>query len=166
MSEPPDARPATAADATALAALERDANLLALADVFPADEHPFPTGGVEDRWRRVLADPAVTVEVVDGSEGDLLAFVAYDEQVLRHLAVHPSRWRHGWGRALVERAVARMGPRPRLWCLVENAGARALYEQLGWAPTGREQPAEWPPYPAEIEYVRNEPDRPLTASEE
>lgn len=165
MSEPSDPRPATPADAPALAALERDANLPALAHVFPAADHPFPTAEVEDRWRDVLAQPAVTVEVVDGSGGDLLAFVAYDEQVLRHLAVHPSRWRHGWGRALVERAAARMGPRPRLWCLVENVRARALYEQLGWEATGRERPAEWPPYPAEIEYVRNEPNRPLTASE-
>ena len=30
--------------------------------------------------------------------------------------------------------------------------ARALYEHLGWEPTGREQPAEWPPYPTELEY--------------
>ncbi|HEX6150964.1 GNAT family N-acetyltransferase [Nocardioides sp.] len=165
MSEP-TVRTATDADAAALAALERDANLPALAHVFPADEHPFPTAEVEARWRRLLTDPDVTVEVVDGSSGDLLAFVAYDEQVLRHLAVHPSRWRLGWGRALVDRAVSRMGPEPRLWCLVDNRAARLLYEGLGWQETGREQPAEWPPYPAEVEYVRNEPDRPLTASEE
>jgi len=164
MTEPPDVRPATPADAAALAELERDANLPALAHVFPADEHPFPTGEVEERWRRVLAEPGVTVEVVDDTGGGLLAFVAYDERVLRHLGVHPTRWRRGSGRALVERAVSHMGPRPRLWCLVDNAGARELYERLGWRPTGREQPAEWPPHPAEIEYVRNEPDDPLTAS--
>ncbi len=161
-------RPATEADATALAILERDVNLPALGHVFPADEHPFPTAAVEQRWRRLLADPEVTVEVVDAddaADGDLLAFVAYDERLLRHLAVHPSRWRQGWGTALVERASSRMGPQPRLWCLVENRAARKLYEGLGWEPTGREQPAEWPPYPTEIEYVRNEPNDPLTASE-
>jgi GNAT superfamily N-acetyltransferase len=158
-------RPATEDDATALTTLERDVNLPALGHVFPADEHPFPTAEVEQRWRRLLADPEVTVEVVDADGGELLAFVAYDERLLRHLAVHPGRWRQGWGGALVERAVSRMGPRPRLWCLVENQPARKLYEGLGWEPTGREQPAEWPPYPTEIEYVRNEPDGPLTASE-
>ena len=164
MTEPADVRPATQADAAALAVLERESNLLALAHVFPADEHPFPTAEVEDRWRRLLADPGVTVEVVEGRGGDLLAFVAYDERVLRHLGVDPTRWRRGWGRALVERAVSRMGPQPRLWCLVDNAGARELYERLGWRPTGHEQPAEWPPHPVEIEYVRNEPDDRLTAS--
>lgn len=166
MTEPAVVRPATPADAAALAELEREANLPALAHVFPPDEHPFPTAEVEDRWRRVLADPGVTVEVVDGIQGDLLAFVAYDERVLRHLAVHPTRWRRGWGRSLVERAVSRMGPGPRLWCLVDNAGARSLYERFGWRPTGREQPAEWPPHPVEIEYARDEPDHPLTASVE
>ena len=25
---------------------------------------------------------------------------------------------------------------------------------FGWASTGREQPAEWPPYPVEVEYAR------------
>jgi hypothetical protein len=30
--------------------------------------------------------------------------------------------------------------------------ARDLFEHLGWEPTGREQPAEWPPYPTELEY--------------
>ena len=161
-------RPATEADATALATLERDVNLPALGHVFPADEHPFPTAAVEQRWRRLLADPEVRVEVVDAdaaTEGGLLAFVAYDERLLRHLAVHPSRWRQRWGSALVERAVSRMGPQPRLWCLVEIRPARKLYEGLGWEPTGREQPAEWPPYPTELEYVRNEPNDPLTASE-
>jgi GNAT superfamily N-acetyltransferase len=158
-------RPATEDDATALTTLERDVNLPALGHVFPVDEHPFPTADVEQRWRRLLADPEVTVEVVDADGGELLAFVAYDERLLRHLAVHPGRWRRGWGSALVERAVSRMGPQPRLWCLVENRPARKLYEGLGWEPTGREQPAEWPPYPTEIEYIRNEPDGPLTASE-
>jgi hypothetical protein len=30
--------------------------------------------------------------------------------------------------------------------------ARDLFQHLGWEPTGREQPAEWPPYPTELEY--------------
>jgi hypothetical protein len=38
--------------------------------------------------------------------------------------------------------------------LRENTRARGLYEHLGWAPTGREQAAEWPPYPVELEYGR------------
>ena len=164
MTEPGDLRAAMPDDAAALAELEREANLVALGHVFPADEHPFPTGEVEERWRRVLGEPDVTVEVVDGM-GGLLAFVAYDERLLRHLAVHPTMWGRGWGRALVERAASRMGPQRRLWCLVENRRARSLYEHLGWRKTGRSQPAVWPPYPVEIEYERDEPEGLPTSSE-
>ena len=32
-----------------------------------------------------------------------------------------------------------------------NHRARGLYEHLGWEPTGREQAAEWPPYPVELQ---------------
>jgi len=164
MTEPADLRAATPADAAALAELERAANLVALGHVFPADEHPFPAAEVEERWRRVLGEPDVTVEVVDG-RGGLLAFVAYDERLLRHLAVHPTVWGRGWGRALVERAASRMGPHPRLWCLVDNRRARSLYEHLGWRDTGRAQSAKWPPYPVEIEYERDEPEGLPSSSE-
>jgi GNAT superfamily N-acetyltransferase len=152
MTEPAGPRPATADDAAALAGLERAANVVALAHVFPADEHPFPSAEVEDRWRRVLADADVTVEVVGDSDG-LVAFVAYDEQVLRHLGVRPDAWSRGLGRTLVEHAASRMGPAPRLWCLVDNGRARSLYERLGWRATGRTRSAEWPPYPVEMEYA-------------
>ena len=152
MTEPTGLRPGTPDDAPALAGLERSANLVALAHVFPADEHPYPIAEVEDRWRRVLADADVTVEVVGDPDG-LVAFVAYDEQVLRHLGVRPDAWSRGLGRALVERAAPRMGPAPRLWCLVENGRARSLYDRLGWRPTGLTRPAEWPPYPVEMEYA-------------
>jgi len=152
MTEPVDLRAASPDDAADLAELERVANLLALAHVFPADEHPFPAAEVEARWRRVLADVGVTVDVLRDGDG-LLAFVAYDDRVLRHLGVRPDAWRRGLGRTLVEHAVSRMGPAPRLWCLVDNTRARSLYARLGWRETGRSQPAEWPPYPIQIEYV-------------
>jgi hypothetical protein len=35
-----------------------------------------------------------------------------------------------------------------------NTRAQGFYEHLGWSPTGREQAAEWPPYPVELEYGR------------
>ena len=70
-----------------------------------------------------------------------------------------SRHLGGASRAVGTRA----GPRPRSSAatgvtpavvLVENHRARGLYEHLGWTPTGREQSAEWPPYPVEMEYGR------------
>ncbi len=140
---------ATAADAGLLADLERDANLVALAHVFPADL-PFPYDEVRQRWERTLAEPGVTVRVVRGQDR-LDAYVAHDGETLRHLAVRPDRWGEGLGAAAVALAVA--GGARRLWCLEANEQARHLYTRLGWRPSGLAGSAEWPPHPVEIEYV-------------
>ena len=154
-------RLATVVDAVALRDLEKDANLVGLAHVFPAEEFPFPDAGVLDRWVATIADPDVTVEVA-AEHGDTrpVALVAFDRGGrLRHLAVRPDRWGTGLARVAVDRAVRGIrahGATPRLWCLTDNTGARGLYAHLGWRATGREQSAEWPPYPVEQEWVLQE----------
>jgi len=154
MSTPMSARPeaatfraASAADADALTELERDTNLVALAHVFPGV--PYPSPEVRERWLRLVADPSVTVEVA-GPPERLDVYLAWDDERLRHLGVRPERWGSGLARAAVARAT---GVR-RLWVLRDNTRARGFYEHLGWTPTGREQHAEWPPYPVEMEYGR------------
>ena len=51
--------------------------------------------------------------------------------------VHPERWRSGCGRALLPHVLgdlARSGcDEVVLWCLTENAAARAFYERMGFA---------------------------------
>jgi GNAT superfamily N-acetyltransferase len=139
-------------EAAALRDLEREANLLGLAHVFPAAEHAFPDREVLERWTRTLAEPDVVVEVIE-SETGLLAFTAYDATTLRHLAVHPSHWGAGLGRSGVERAVSAIAAggadEALLWCLEANHRARDLYRSLGWEETGVRRRAEWPPYPME-----------------
>jgi GNAT superfamily N-acetyltransferase len=139
-------------DATVLRDLE--ANLVGLAHVFPAAEFPFPDDAVLARWRTTLADPAVTVMMTDA------AFTSWDTAGrLRHLAVHPAHWGTGLARQGVELAVTaiRAADRtPVLWVLDANHRARGLYDHLGWEPTGREQPAEWPPHPVELELTLSE----------
>jgi GNAT superfamily N-acetyltransferase len=134
-------------DAAALRDLEREANQLGLAHVFPG--LPFPDEGVLARWEATLAEPGVTVLMTEA------AFTSWDTAGrLRHLAVHPDHWGAGLGRDAVQLAVEAIratGATPTLWVLVANHRARRLYERLGWEPTGREQPAEWPPYPVELE---------------
>lgn len=141
-------RTATPEDAAALRDLERAANVVGLAHVF--GELPFPDQGVLERWHATLAEPGVSVRLVEGA-----ALSAWDGAGrVRHLAVHPSRWGRGLGRAGASLAVAHIrasGRTPRLWVLEANHRARSLYAWLGWEPTGRTQPAEWPPYPTELE---------------
>ncbi|MGN0064009.1 MAG: GNAT family N-acetyltransferase [Nocardioides sp.] len=146
-------RPAGPQDAVALLDLERAANLVGLAHVFDAAQHPFPDEAVLARWQEILVDPDVRVEVVDDpSDGRLLAYTAHDATILRHLAVHPEAWGRGLGADGVARAVASIGPGARLWVLDVNTRARALYERLGWAPTGVTQVCPWPPHPTELQY--------------
>ena len=139
-------------DADALTALERAASLAALGHVFPPDEYPYPTVEVRARWVATLAEHGVTVRLLEDLllPGVLAAFVAFDAERIRHLAVHPRRWGHGFARRILAEATAAMDE-PRLWVLEANTRARGLYEHLGWVPTGRTQQAEWPPYPTEVE---------------
>lgn len=141
-------RLATDDDAVALRDLERASSSAGLAHVF--GDLPYPEDDVLARWVLVLADPEVTVEVVEDVDG-LVVFTAYDMDSLRHLGVRPDRWGTGLGRAGVARAVA--AGAMALWVLAENHRARGLYDSLGWAPTGVTQECPWPPYPTELQYA-------------
>lgn len=148
-------RPALARDAVALRDLERAANLLALAHVFPPSDFAFPDVEVLARWVQTLDDAGVTVEVLDDAAG-LACYVAYDDATVRHLAVHPARWGEGLARRALVRAAGAIrarGNRPRLWCLVANSRAQGLYAHLGWTPTGEQRRAQWRPHPPEVELV-------------
>ena len=141
-------RRATAEDAVALRDLERVASQTGLAHVFGA--LPYPDDDVLARWALLLDDPTVVVEVVEDEQG-LVALAAHDGTSLRHLAVRPDHWSAGLGRVAFARAEA-AGARS-LWVLADNARARALYESLGWAPSGASQECPWPPHPIELEYA-------------
>ena len=153
-------RVADTQDVVALRDLERTANLAGLGHVFPPDRYPFPDDAVLARWQIVLDDPETRVLVADHPDGGtgLVAYAAYDDSTLRHLAVHPARWGEGLATAAIETVLHAMDLRgttqASLWCLVENRRARSLYEYLGWRQTDEAREAPWPPYPAEIRYTR------------
>jgi ribosomal protein S18 acetylase RimI-like enzyme len=143
-------RAAVADDVDALLRVERDANLRALAHVFPPERFPYPERDVRLRWARVLDDADFSVTVAE-RDAAVVGFVAWRGDVVEHLGVDPEDQRRGLGTRLLAHAAEAIASPARLWVLVDNEGARALYSRLGWSPTGREQPAEFPPYPAEIE---------------
>jgi len=156
-------REATTDDLSALRDLERAANLVGLAHVFPADRFPFPDDDVLARWALVLDDPDCSVLVAEDEAG-LVAVAAYDDSTLRHLAVRPDRWGGGVGTAAIETALHEMDLRgctiASLWCLEENHRARRLYERLGWRATDDRREAPWPPHPTELRYSRLIPQSP------
>ncbi len=152
-------REATEADLLPLAELERAANVAGLAHVFPPERYPFPFDAVLARWRLVLDDPAAVVLVLDDvGRSRLAVYVAHDDAMLRHVAVHPDRWGEGLATAAVEAAVAGMAARgcteASLWVLEDNHRARRLYERLGWTAVADRREAPWPPHPVEVRYVR------------
>ena len=150
-------RKATAEDVVALRDLERAANLVGLAHVFPPERHPFPDDAVLSRGVLVLEEPGVSVLVRDADTG-LDVLVAYDDRSLRHLAVHPDHWGDGLATTAIETVLHAMDERgttiAELWCLVENHRARRLYKYLGWRPTADRREAPWPPHPTEMRYTR------------
>lgn len=150
-------RPARPDDAEDLRDVERAANLVALAHIFPPEEFPYPSLDTLTRWRRLLGDPAVTIIVAD-RDGRPIGFAAYDQQWLRHLGVHPDHWGSGLAEELCDhylQALAAAGTTPaRLWVLAENHRARRFYERTGWRPGDRTSSAEFPPYPMELDYWR------------
>ena len=153
-------REATVDDLSALRDLERDANLVGLAHVFPPERYPFPEDDVLARWALVLDEPGVDVLVHDaGDDGPGLdVFAAYDDRSLRHLAVHPRCWGTGLATTAIETVLRAMDDRgttiAELWCLEENRRARRLYEYLGWRAAPDRRPAPWPPHPTEMRYTR------------
>ena len=87
----PRFRDAVIGDEDALTLLERTANLRALAHIFPPEKYPYPMDDVPERWRELLHDPSVRVGVSEDAAG-LTSFVAFDADLLRHLAVRPDLW--------------------------------------------------------------------------
>ncbi|MEP7090730.1 MAG: GNAT family N-acetyltransferase [Nocardioidaceae bacterium] len=151
-------REATADDVPALRDLERAANLIGLAHVFPPERFPFPDDAVLARWALVLEEPGVAVLVRDAGSGGIDVLAAYDDRSLRHLAVHPDVWGAGLASGAIatvlEAMAARGATEAELWCLEENHRARRLYEHLGWRATDDRRPAPWPPHPTETRYAR------------
>ena len=143
-------------EAGALAAIQRDASLAALADIFPPELYPYPLDDVTRRWEESLADGGVTVLVAE-ENGTAAGVAGCRREWLDGLYVLPQWWgpRRGQG-------PARRGPRPatgaegcgrcHLWVLEDNGRARTFYERLGWIENGTSRVVPFPPNPIDIGY--------------
>lgn len=113
--------------------------------------HAFPEPNVE-RWNALIADPAVTILVVDDG-GELAGFSTCGESrdpdagsdvgELRTLFVAAVRWRRGVGRALMAAALADLRERgyaeATVWSFAANERANAFYEAQGFERDGAER---------------------------
>jgi GNAT superfamily N-acetyltransferase len=100
--------------------------------------------------RNIQDDLAALVVEVDR---DIVGFTAFgpsrDEDAVKAageviaINLHPSRWRQGIGRGLLQQTLKRLQQRGHaeatLWVLHGNAPARRFYEALGWTADGAEK---------------------------
>ncbi len=106
------------------------------AETFPA---PWPAADFE----KILSAPGAfgLVVAADGPCAVLAAWTAADEAEILTLAVTPDARRRGFGRDLVNAAIAEAGRRGARGLFLEvaadNLAARALYDALGFRQTGR-----------------------------
>jgi ribosomal protein S18 acetylase RimI-like enzyme len=146
-----------------LARLEREASELALAHIFPPDQHPYPTSAVVRRWRHVLSDRLMhtyLLEVRDSPAG----YVAFDGDTVHHLGVVPDHQRRGYGSALLQFACMEIyggGAREAFcWVLADNLAAGAFYRARGWTETGERLTSKYPPHPESRQLMRKNPHAP------
>jgi ribosomal protein S18 acetylase RimI-like enzyme len=146
-----------------LTSLERGANELTLAHLFPPNEYPYPMAEVQKRWRRRLRDGRTRIYLLLRQEQPV-GYVAFGEGTIHHLGVLADQHRRGYGSALLEFASLEVfadgAPEAVLWVLSGNEVARAFYRAHGWTETEERKKAEFPPYPEELKLVRRNPSAP------
>ena len=146
-------RPATRADADAIAALHLASYRAAYEGLLPAEV--LGSLRAEDRrrrWHVSMNDPQRRTLIAQAGDGAsaVIGFAevgpSRDDDTeagtgeLMALHVMQSRWRQGSGRALHDTAIATLATLgfqvATLWVLTGNSRARAFYEAMGWNDDG------------------------------
>lgn len=117
-------RPATPGDAPALAALHIAAmrTLTFLPQLHTVEE--------ATAWMAGEVLPRHRVQVAE-QDGEIAGYVAFDDDWIHQLYVHPDRHGQGAGAALLDQVIADGRPR-QLWTFQANARARGFYERRGF----------------------------------
>ena len=119
-------RPATTADADAIAAIDQAAKAAALAGVRWAH-----SPAEMQAWLRALRIPAGGCWLA--AEADRpLGYIALHDAWVEQLYIAPDAWRRGIGTALLNHAKALRPSGLHLWCFQVNAAAQAFYLRQGF----------------------------------
>ena len=145
-------RPATGADAPALARVQLRAWRAAYRELLPAwlldglGERSLASQWASDLARAGPDDSALVAELDGGVVGFAVAGPGTQERGLGELFeldVDPAYWGRGVGRALLAGATAALAglglDQAVLWVLPGNARARRMYEAAGWVTDGAER---------------------------
>ncbi|MFD6163342.1 GNAT family N-acetyltransferase [Nocardia sp. NPDC060256] len=138
-------------DATALARIQRDAELAAFSHIFPPDRYPYPFEAVVAEWDQARTDARI---ITAESAGRIIGVVAANPGHLRSLYVSPPHWGTGIAQLLHDNAIdaETNTDQWQLWVLKDNNRARRFYERQGWHADGRTKPLDYPPHPTLLGY--------------
>lgn len=147
----------SAGDVEAVLAVQEPASVLALADVFPQDTHPFPREEIGRRWRDEIADPGIACFVVESCH-EVVGFAATRADELLHFGIAVEHWGSGMAARAHDEVLgvlARQGV-SRAWLTVftGNGRGRRFYEKHGWVATGGRSRSSYPPHPELLRYER------------
>jgi RimJ/RimL family protein N-acetyltransferase len=145
----------TDADLHVLVQVQEEASVVALADVFPQETHPFPRAAILERWRIELHDPDTAVYVSTDEAEHIIGFAARRNDELLHFGTAISTWGSGVAGVLHDALVDTYPPDlDRIWLRVfeDNQRARRFWEKHGWRPDGRTSRSPFAPHPVLTEY--------------
>lgn len=140
--------PATPEDALAIATVHIRSWQVAYAHILAAEYlSSLSVEGRAERWQGILATkPPRSDTLVARHEDEIAGFVSYgkcrddtataNQGEIRALYVSPAVWGQGFGRALLDEAVRRLGllglSRASLWVLARNRRGAQFYESCGF----------------------------------
>ena len=119
-------------------------------NILPNELLARPLSLLQEQWSEWLRPDDVDLGVLVAERGGNVVGVALyecrenDHPELRSLYVHPSAWRSGVGRSLVEAVVDELekcgAAYAVVWTFAENVRGRRFYEAVGWSLDGE---GEW-----------------------
>lgn len=118
-------RPATSEDAASIAVVHRLAVRVSLP--FLPELHTTEEDLGFVRERLMSENETWVVE----TEGQVVGYIAFNDDWVSHLFVHPDHQGQGHGPALLSQAMAD-GRARQLWTFQKNIRARTFYEARGW----------------------------------
>jgi RimJ/RimL family protein N-acetyltransferase len=151
-------RLASPADLPALLDVQEAGAVRGLGHIFPQQTHPFPRDEIGARWLEEIADPSITVYLIEDDEQHLTGFSAVRADEFLHFGTAVQTWGTGLAQQAHDEVLVRMAATgvttAHLQVFEENRRARRFYEKLGWIPTGRRRPTAFAPHPVLLEYSR------------
>jgi GNAT superfamily N-acetyltransferase len=142
-------------DLPSLIGLQEAGAVVAMAEVFPQDQYPFPREAILARWRDEINDRSIGTYVAVDDDGQLVGFAASRSGELLHFGTALATWGKGTASELLEVVVGWLreaSDEPTLRVFADNGRARRFYEKHGWRATGATGVSVFEPHPLLLEY--------------